>query len=127
MSARALEVALEAALLGDAGVVAMVGASGVYASPVPSSAVLPYVEIGDHTQVEFARFGASGERSPITLHCWAARRDLALGLFDAVKDALHRRALAGIAGGRVSLVTTQEDADGRAVQCVARYEADVLG
>lgn len=124
----AVLAALVDAIRADAGVAALVGAR-VYAVRAAKDAVVPYVTIGEPTEAGWHAFNHPGAAGSLRLHIWTEpdRLDRVALVYGALHARLDRRPLA-LAGGYVmgdAFVTLEgaaNDADGRTMHGVARYE-----
>lgn len=128
-----VQVALEAALVADAPLVALLGtdATGVakvYDSQAPGDAALDYVVIGDATEGRggaASTFGRGGHAGRIALHVWAATREAAAAIHAHVARILdgQRLTLAGhsMVIGRLALIASFPDPSG-AHHRVLHYE-----
>lgn len=93
----ALQAALVVALEGDAALVALIGAGGVFDAP-PQNRPAPYVVIDRHDVRQADGDEAPGQEHRVLVHCWADRpsRKAALAIAErvvAVAEALEPSAI----------------------------------
>lgn len=77
---KALQQAVRNKLTGDATLMAMI--TGVF-DAVPKNQDLPYITVGDATEIPFNVFAKDGKEATITLHIWS--------LYKGFKEALDIR------------------------------------
>lgn len=83
-----LQGALVAALEGDAGLTALIGAGGVFDAP-PQNRPAPYVVIDRHDMRQADGDATPGQEHRVMVHCWADRasRKAALAIAERVMAA----------------------------------------
>ena len=114
----ALQAALVVALEGDAALVALIGASGVFDAP-PQNRPAPYVVIDRHDVRQADGDDAPGQEHRVLVHCWADRpsRKAALAIAErvvAAKDGLAPVDLVVTHAGHVRTETIIDTPTGQA-------------
>lgn len=123
----ALQKAIFAALVADAGVGALIG-DRIY-DAAPRNAVFPYVEVGDAALVDWSTGTEDGAEHRVVLHAWSRTRGKAecYAVMDAVRSALHDAPLTLDGHALVSLRhefgDARRDPDGITFHGVLRFRA----
>lgn len=124
----ALQRAIYAALSADAALTALLGPGRVF-DDVPQATGYPYVSFGLTSERDWSTGTEDGAEHVITLNVWskAAGRKQARGIAEAMRTALHDRALA-VAGQRLvnlrhEFSEIRRDADGETYRGIVRYRA----
>jgi hypothetical protein len=127
MSGWALQQAVYAALLADAGVAALAG-TRVF-DDVPGDAAMPYVVIGEDRESDWSTATESGSEHILSLHVWsrASGHKEAKLLCDAVRAALDGAALA-VSGAtlidiRYQATQYSRESDGRTIRAALTFRA----
>ncbi|MGQ0740927.1 MAG: DUF3168 domain-containing protein [Alphaproteobacteria bacterium] len=130
-SAWALQQAVFAALVNDAGVQAMLGdPPRIYDKP-PGDAPLPYLLVGDGVEEEWGTATGEGAEHTLTLHAWsrAGGRKESREILAAVYNALHGAEIAldgfHLVNLRFLLSQVLVESDALTFHAIARYRAVV--
>jgi hypothetical protein len=111
-----LQIAIAQALLADPTVVGLIGPRGVHSVKPPSTAVLPYIVLGDSEEEYLETLDKSRSRNIELIRGYTAdpTKKGALQLYAATFMVLHRKPLvvAGVTKyGRMSLLSSGLDED----------------
>ena len=124
----ALQQAVYAALIGDAGLLALLGGERVY-DAVPTRAEFPYVTFAQGAERDWSTGSEEGAEHILTLHVWSrgAGRKEAVEIMGQVRSVLHDAALA-LSGFRLvnlrhELSDARRDADGETWHGMVRLRA----
>lgn len=121
----AVQQAVHAALVADAGVQALVG-TRVH-DHVPDAPTFPYLVVGESVAAPFDTKSWNGLDHDATVHAWSRHRGQkeAKQMLDAVHACLHAAAFAvaghGLVLCRLAFVQVFDDPDGLTRHGVARY------
>lgn len=123
-----LQQAVYAALSGNAGLTALLGAERIY-DDTPQTAPYPYITLGQTSSRDWGAGSEDGEEHTLTLHVWSQEggRGEAQRIMGAIRDVLHDRALT-LAGHRLvnlrhELSDARRDPDGATIHGLVRYRA----
>jgi len=125
--ALSLQKAVFAALVGDAGVGALIG-DRIY-DAAPRNAVFPYVAIGTVETLDWSTGTETGAEHRLTLHAWSRERGKAesYAIMEAVRAALDGAALAldghALVNLRFEAGSAGRDPDGLTWHGVMRFRA----
>jgi hypothetical protein len=123
-----LQKSVYAALVADAGLLALLGGSRIY-DDVPQDAQYPYVTIGESTIRDWSTGTDEGDEHILTLHVWSrsAGRQESQVIMNALRSALQGAALA-VSGHRLinfrhELSEARRETDGETYHGIVRYRA----
>jgi len=123
----AFQKAVYAALIGDAGIGALIG-DRIFDGP-PRSLAFPYVTIGDARATDWSTGTEGGTEHRLQLHAWSRERGKAecWAMIDAIRAALDEDALSldghVLVNLRFEAADVGQDRDGITWHGVARFRA----
>ncbi len=127
-AAFALQQSIFQTLAADAPLLSLLGAPKIY-DDTPQPVAFPYVTFGHSTTRDLDTSGGPGDEHVVTLHVWsrAAGRKETHGIIDALRSALHDRALP-LAGHRLinlrhDFSEARRDPDGDTIHGIIRLRA----
>ncbi len=127
-SSWALQKSIYETLAVDAGVLGLLGGARIY-DDAPQRSAFPYLTLGQSTLRDWSTGSEDGDEHLLTLHVWSradGRRE-AHEIMQALRDALHERALA-LEGHRLvnlrhELSEARREPDGETYHGIVRLRA----
>ncbi len=126
--ALALRAAIHAALVADAGLVALLGAPRVHDVP-PGDADFPFVTLGEAVVADWSTATEAGTEQALTLHVFSRSggRAEAFAIAARLQEVLHDAALAleghRLANLRATTAEVRRESDGRTFHALVRFRA----
>lgn len=127
-SSWALQKSVYETLSGDAGVSALLGSGRIFDN-APQRSAMPYLTIGQSIVRDWSTGTEAGDEHILTLHVWsrAEGRREAQEIMQALRDALHERALAleghHLVNLRHELSEARREPDGETYHGIVRLRA----
>ena len=127
-SSWSLQRSIYDALVGDAGVLGLLGSARIF-DDVPQRSAFPYLTLGQTTVRDWSTGSDDGDEHLLTLHVWsrAEGRHETHALMAAVRTALHERALTldghRLVNLRHELSEARREPDGETYHGIVRLRA----
>ena len=127
-SSWALQKSIYATLVGDAAVIGLLGSARIY-DDTPQRSAFPYLTLGQSTLRDWSTGSEDGDEHLLTVHVWsrADGRHEAHEIMQALRDALHERALAldghRLVNLRHELSEARREPDGETYHGIVRLRA----
>src|SRR5262245_19010674 len=124
----ALRAAIHAALIADGALIALLGGPNIHDEP-PSSALFPYVALGEARVTDYSTGTEPGEEHQLTLHAWSRQgghreaHSIAGALLQALDDAPLALDAHRLVNLRFALADIRREADGRTYHALVRFRA----
>lgn len=123
-----IDVAVAAALTGDALLAARLVGDKLYSGVAPKDALFDYLVLGDGSEDQFRTFGRQGHTNDLAIHIWSRglQKQGVLLIYDDIERVLDRQILSLTGNTMVQLATRLQavlaDPDGITFHGVARAQ-----